>query len=313
MGIKLYSEPVLEKPELICSWPGIGRIGVLAVDYLRRSISAKELGEIEPWDFFEPNKVIIKNGLIEQIVFPENKFYYQKLNDRDVILFIGEEQPSDGTNPYASGEKAYKMANLILDVAEKYNCPRIYTSGAAVTQVHHTQKPKVWAVPNNDGLLGEVKKYENTVLMSGGEGASAQGSITGLNGLLIGAAQKRGIDALCLMGEVPYYLQASPWPYPKGAASVLEVLAANLGITIDTIPLLEMAKKMDEAIDKFLDQLHNEESVPVELRNNIKEAIDKLKETHKSKGPITDEDQKRIMEHLDDFFKRGEGGDETRS
>lgn len=54
MAIKLYKKPKLERPDLVCGWSGIGRIGIMAVDYLRRAIAAEELGEIEPWDFFEP-------------------------------------------------------------------------------------------------------------------------------------------------------------------------------------------------------------------------------------------------------------------
>ena len=76
MTIKLYREPKLERPDLICGWPGIGRVGIMAVDYLRRAIAAEELGEIEPRDFFEPRKVIIRDGLLKDLEFPSNKFYY---------------------------------------------------------------------------------------------------------------------------------------------------------------------------------------------------------------------------------------------
>ncbi len=82
MGIKLYKEPKLERPDLICGWPGIGGIGIMAVDYLRRSIAAEELGEIESWDFFEPRKVTIRDGLLKGLEFPTNKFYYQKLGEK---------------------------------------------------------------------------------------------------------------------------------------------------------------------------------------------------------------------------------------
>ena len=62
MAIKFYEGPKLENPDLICGWPGIRRIGIMAVDYLRHAIAAEELGEIEPWDFFEPRKVTIQDG-----------------------------------------------------------------------------------------------------------------------------------------------------------------------------------------------------------------------------------------------------------
>jgi len=83
------------------------------------------------------------------------------------------------------------MANLVMDVAQKFNCRRIYTSGAAIAITHHSLNPKVWAVANNGALLSELRSYDNTILMSEVEGRGNQGSITGLNGLLIGVAKRR--------------------------------------------------------------------------------------------------------------------------
>ena len=198
-------------------------------------------------------------------------------------------------------------------IRDRFGSQRIYTSGAAATQTHHTLKPRVWAVPNSEDLVGEVKDYENTVLMSEIEGRHGQGAITGLNGLLLGVARKRGMKALCLMGEIPYYLHGSPWPYPKASISVLEVLASILGVDVDLIPLEEMARKIDESIEQFLGSLYEAEAIPPPIRNQIKESIEKMKHVRESPGPITDEDQKRIMEHIDEFFKRGEKGDERAS
>ena len=313
MGIRFYKEPELERPDLICGWPGIGKIGIMAVDYLRRAVAAEEFGEIEPWDFFEPRKVTIRDGLLKDLEFPSNRLYYKKLGKKDLLFFIGEEQPAEGTRLYAIGEKAYRMANLVLDVAEKFGSQMVYTSGAAVTQIHHTQKPRVWAVPNTEDLIDKVRGYENTVLMSEIEGGRGQGAITGLNGLLLGVARKRGIKALCLMGEIPYYLQTSPWPYPKASKSVLEVLTGTLGTDIDLVPLDELARKIDESIETFLASLYEAEAIPPQIRNEIRENIEKMKYARESPGPITTEDQKRIMENIDEFFKKEEKGDERAS
>jgi proteasome assembly chaperone (PAC2) family protein len=233
MGIKLYKEPELENSIMFCGWPGIGNIGITAIDTLRGILKAEQFGEIEPWDFFEPQKVLIKGGLLKNLEFPSSKFYFQRIKNRDLIFFIGEQQPSEGATRYAEGQKAYQMANLVLDMAEKFGCKRVYTSGAAVTAIHHTTRPRVWAVPNSPSLIDEIKGYENTILMSGIEGRGSQGAITGLNGLLLGVAKERGLEAVCLMGEIPYYLQGAPWPYPKASKSVLEVLTRIVDVEVD--------------------------------------------------------------------------------
>ena len=233
MGITFYSTPELENPVLIACWPGIGNIGIIAVDTIRESMGAEEFAEIEPWDFFYPKKVLIRNGELKDLEFPTNKFYFKTIEQKDLIFFIGEEQTAVRGKAYAEGGKAYEMANLVLDVAQKFNCKRVYTSGAAVSPVHHTTRPRVWAVPNTVSLVHEVRSYMNTVLMSDIEGRGGQGNITGLNGLLLGVARKRGLEAICLMGEIPMYLQGFPFPYPKASRSVVEVLTEALGIRIE--------------------------------------------------------------------------------
>jgi proteasome assembly chaperone (PAC2) family protein len=299
MGIRLYKEPEMKAPVLIASWPGIGNIGLIAADTLRGMVMAEEFGEIEPWDFFYPRKVIIREGELQELEFPASKFYFKRTERADLMFFLGEEQPTEGGRPYAEGEKAYMMANLVLDVAVKFGCQRVYTSGAAVSPVHHTARPRVWAVPNSKRLLAELISYDNTVLMSDIEGRGGQGSITGLNGLLLGVARKRGLEAICVMGEIPVYLQGFPLPYPKASKSVVEVLSSALGIRVEMEELDSIIDRSEREIDKLY------ELFPPE----IKEQIEKLRSvTHPETiepGPITEEDKKRILEDIDKFFKKG--------
>jgi proteasome assembly chaperone (PAC2) family protein len=302
MGLILYKEPRLDNPVLIACWPGIGNIGVIAVDILRRAVDAEELGEIEPWDFFYPQKVLVRGGELKDLEFPSNKFYFKKTEKKDLIFFTGEEQPTDGTRTYAEGTKAYRMANLVLDMALKFGCRRVYTSGAAVAPIHHTAVSRVWVVPNMGRLIDEVVSYENTVLMSDIEGRGGQGSITGLNGLLLGVAKKRGLEAICMMGEIPIYIHGFPIPYPKGSKAVLEVLGAALEIEVS----------MDE-INALVQQSEREiESVYERLPSEIRGQLDKLKYVEYTRPsepePITEEDKKRILQEIDRLFKKELGG-----
>ena len=69
MGIRLFQEPQLENPILVTGWPGIGNIGIIAVDTLRGILEAEEFGEIEPWDFFYPKQALIKKGVLKYLVY----------------------------------------------------------------------------------------------------------------------------------------------------------------------------------------------------------------------------------------------------
>ena len=303
MGIRLHREPQLENPILIASWPGIGNIGIVAVDTLRGALEAEEFAEIEPWDFFYPKRVLIKKGVLQHLEFPGSRFYFKKMKENDILFFIGEEQPTEMGRIYAEGRRAYRMANLVLDVAEKLGCRRVYTSGAAVALIHHTAQPRVWAVPNTRSLLAEVKGYDNTVLMSDIEGRGGQGNITGLNGLLLGVAKRRGLEAICLMGEIPVYLQGLAVSYPRASKAVLEVISRRLGIEINMDNLDELDRKVQRKVEEFYQQ------IPLEIRGQL----DRLKHVAYAQpaepGPITQEEEKKIMEDVERFFKKRGGAD----
>jgi proteasome assembly chaperone (PAC2) family protein len=299
MGVRLFKEPQLDKPVMLASWPGIGSIGIIAIDTLRTLLDAEEFGEIEPWDFFYPKRVLVRDGELKDLEFPTSKFYFRRTEKRDLIFFIGEEQPADGGKTYAEGTKAYQMASLVIDVAQRFGCQRIYTSGAAVAPIHHTARPKVWAVPNKRNLLSEIRSYDNTVVMSDIEGRGGQGSITGLNGLLLGVAKRRGIEGICVMGEIPIYLQGLPIAYPKASRSVLEVLTAALEIKIDLTRLDAFIARSEKEVESLYEKFPPE----------ITEHLEKLKHVTHTKpaepGPITEEDKKKILEDIDKFFKKG--------
>ncbi|HJX03994.1 MAG TPA: PAC2 family protein [Dehalococcoidia bacterium] len=305
MVIKLNKIPPLHNPVLLACWPGIGNIGLLAVDTIRETLGAEEIGYIEPYEFFYPKKVSIRGGELINLEFPSSRFYAKKTEKRDILFFLGEEQPAWGNKAYAEGAKAYQMANYVLDVAARFGCQRIYTSGAAITTIHHSVRSKVWAVPNNIKLLQEIKVYQNTVLMSEVERPGGQGNITGLNGLLLGVAKKRGMDAICFMGEVPVYLQGFPILYPKGSKSVMEVLASALGIELDLRSISSFAERSESEINCLYDKL------PAEARSQLDELKLHTDSTRQRNAQITEEDKEKILDDLDKFFnnKRGEEGE----
>ncbi len=299
MGIKFYGEPRLEKPIMFVGWPGIGNIGIMAVNILRDVLKAEEFGRIESWDFFYPKRVSIRDGLLEDLEFPSNKFYYRRLEKKDVLFFIGEEQPTEGGRMYASGEKAYRMANLVVDVGLKLGCQRIYTSGACVSLTHHQMKPRVCAVVSSENLIEELRNYPNTILISKTEGRrEGEGTITGLNGLLLAVAKKRGLESMCLMGEIPDWLSGATFPYPKASKSVLEVFAEILGIEID----LNFLEKTEGQIEEIIEGLY------AEFPQETKEEYDQRKSAAQVEpGTITV--QAKI--YIDERFKGGggEGGE----
>jgi len=214
----------------------VGNVALIAATYLKDELKAEELGEIDPSGFFDLGGIFVKDNLVETPKFPEGKFFYWDSGGegKDLILFLAEAQPASGS---------YEYANMVLDVAQKFEVKRVYTLAAALTD-YHPDQPRVLGAASSSELLEELRKFG--VVLAG------DFYIAGLNGLLLGVAAERGMEAVCLLGETVKY--AAKMANPRAALSVLTVLTELLGVEIDMAELEEFA----EGTDKQIRQLGNE-------------------------------------------------------
>ncbi len=232
--IKLYKHPRPRSCSLLASWPGIGDVSLTAAKYLVEKLNAAEIGEIEPVNFFEPVGVTVRENVVESPRFPESKFYYWQYPKagKGLVIFIGEEQPAF---------KGYELVNCVLDVAQRLKVSRVYSCAAAVTRIHHSEEMKVWGASTNSDLVAELSK-QNVILRGNLR-------IAGLNGLILGMAKERGMEGICLLGEVPSY--ATQIANPKASLAVLGILTKMLGITVDLAELGHLAERVDEEMDRI--------------------------------------------------------------
>ena len=239
--VKLRAHPVLNSPNMLAAWPGVGNVAMIIATYLERKLGFKELGEIKASYFFDPIGVLVKNNMVEAPQFPQSRFYYckNKSGGSDTILFIGEDQPA---------AKGYELANCVLDVGMKFQVKRVYTCAAAMTRIHHTELPRVLGVATTPQAAGDLKKYD---LMTAGNL-----QIAGLNGLLLGVAKERDIESICLLGEVPVY--ATRIQNPMAALAVLKVLTRMLDVEIDMTELAQIAAEAAEKMKQVASQAMEE-------------------------------------------------------
>lgn len=232
VSITLSETPQVDNCVMLASWPGIGNVSLILARYLKEKLGAREIGEIDPVHFFEPVGVMVRENVVEEPRFPESKFYYWEKEDKSLglVLFIGEEQPRS---------KGYEMVETVLDAAEHLGVKRLFSCAAAVTRIHYSEETKVWGVATRTELLEEFGRYK--VILRGTM------RIAGLNGLILGRARERGMDGLCLLGEVPGF--ATQMAHPKAALAVLGVFAEMLGIEIDIEELEGVAKQSELEMD----------------------------------------------------------------
>jgi proteasome assembly chaperone (PAC2) family protein len=235
--VRLYIRPRLKSPVMLASWPGIGNVSIIAATYLLHKLDFKDLGEIEPSAFFDAIGVVARDNIVEEPQFPQSQFYYWKnqAGSSDIILFIGEDQPLT---------KGYELANCVLDVAERFKVNRVYTCAAALSRMHHTEESRVWGVVTDPQMSPELEKYD--LIQKGNL------QISGLNGLLLGVAKERGIEGVCLLGEVPMY--ATRIQNPVAAVAVLGALTRMLEIEIDITELADVARETAERMKQMADE-----------------------------------------------------------
>jgi hypothetical protein len=288
--VKLYAEPQLRNPYLIAAWPGMGSVAVVAVKYLKNKLGAEELGVIEPYGFFDPDTVSVKSNIVQEVTFPKNKFYFlEKVGENDLIIFIGDAQPT---------RWGYKFANVVLDVAQKFDVKRVYTLAANPAHIHHTKKPKILSVVTSPKLLMELEEYNIKIM--------EDGFIGGLNGITLGVAKEKNIDGICLLGEIPIYLTGTS--VPRTSKAILEVLSQIAGIDVDLSDLDEQAKQTDEEVDKLAFRLMVSQEGWAKMFLNYLEQL----RQNVSVGDV-DESTGDLLKDVEKFLKgeHGQGGKES--
>jgi uncharacterized protein len=278
--VRWYARPELRRPYMVAAWSGMGAVALLSAHLLCQELSADLLGEIDGESFFSPSQVPVQDGLVQAPLFPESKFFFwNKGLEHDLIILIGAEQPAN----------AYGMARTVLDVAQRFGVERIHTAAAMATFVHHTQDPRVWGTATHPDLLVDMQAHGVSVM--------EQGTIGGLNGLLLAIARERGMQGLCLLGEIPVY--ATQMINPAASRAVLTVLARMLGIRIDTTRLDLWADRLAPQMDQLYDALPDQVKGAIE---NYAMAAPPSPEPHRAEQPLVADEQ--FFAEIERFLKQ---------
>jgi len=221
--IDISSLSNLKNPKLICGLPGSGYVGKLAVDYLIDQLKGIQFADIYS-SSFPPQVLIQPNGTIDLI---KNSLYHCKTNSNDLIILTGDAQP-------VSAQAEYALAEEILNVCKKLGVDKIYTLAAYITG-KFSKDPKVFGIGTSSQVVKNFSKYEIQTM--------TKGSITGMNGIIIGIAKKENITGICLLGETSGYVIDA-----KSSKAVLQVLSKLLDIKLDMSGINKKAEDTEHVI-----------------------------------------------------------------
>jgi proteasome assembly chaperone (PAC2) family protein len=201
---------------VFASLPDMGRVGGLVSSFLAQNLKCEQVAEItasdKPW-------VAYAYGVVKS-ASDAYRIFYDK--EHKLLIFTGESQPQDPG-------QLYGLCNAFLDYASSAGrIRRLYGAGGYLRD-QLTGAPRVCGVVNKPVLkkvldLAGIEPVGNEIT-----------SITWFNGIVLGLAAERDIDAIGLFGE---------------AKSILSAFSRLENIALDI-------KKLDRQYESILEEMQN--------------------------------------------------------
>ncbi|MCC6321223.1 MAG: PAC2 family protein [Phycisphaerales bacterium] len=276
---------------LVAAWPGMGNVAVLSAGYLLQKLGFEAVGELPPQGRFDIENVDVHGGLIETPRLPRNLLFRhpEPAPGRDFTIFLGESQPSTGS---------YGFAHELIEAASRFGIERVVTFASIASQLHPSKQPRVFGAATSKETLDEMARAEIRNL--------EEGQIGGLNGVVLGAAAKRGLVGVCLLGEIPFF--AAGVPNPKTARAVLGALAQLGGFRLDMTELDKHVSAMDTVMLRLLEKLQSEQGITIDEEDDAEHEVgtgEKDEEASRPKpAPTLDFATRQRIENLFDETRR---------
>ncbi|HBP17912.1 MAG TPA: hypothetical protein DEA08_08970 [Planctomycetes bacterium] len=235
------SDLIHDTPWLVAVWPGMGSVAALAGTYLVGKLGAKPVAHLPTRNYFDIESVQVDEGLIQPPRPPRVVIYrWENPSGPDLLISIAEAQPS---------RNGFGLAEELVDLAHDLGARRIATFAAMATPSDPRAPARVFSAGTDVHLLERVDERDEVHRLE-------EGSISGLNGVLLAAGAARNLPGVCLLGEFPFF--ASGVPQPKAAAAVLRVFRHLTGVPLDLDELDEQAQVVEQKLTAILRRLEGQ-------------------------------------------------------
>ena len=231
LNIQWIESIKLAKPVMLAAWPGMGNVALGAINYLRRKLDMKQFAQIDTKAFYAPDGVTVDDGIGKLLPPPKSIFYFRC--DPDMVILENEVQ--------FGGKAGMELAREILNFARNLEVARILTAAAFPIPASYQEPVKLFGVANMKSGLNLLTRYRIKIM--------EDGSISGLNGLLLGYAQELGIESICILATMPIY--ATGFPNPRAWKALVEIFSQILNLRVDLRKLDSMIKRTDDKMEQI--------------------------------------------------------------
>lgn len=260
-------------------WADAGSISSGLPQYLIDTTAAQKIGSIRPDGFYifqipgthhlvRP-RIRLEDGYRQEIEEPRNEFYYTKIGDQGVIIFLGDE-PHMNVQRYA---RAFFDATKILNVSNVAGVAGVYVP---TPYDKDRQISCIYSLPQmRTGLDDYALSFSNY------EGGSSIGSY------LVSAAEAEDLPFIVLYGLVPAYDFAQSALQPQGIQiendfkawyDIMRRLNHMFDLHLDLTELGLRTEEMIQTIDEKIGEM-SEENSELDIEGYLKRLNEEFTET----------------------------------
>ncbi len=213
LKVEILVKKKVDTFRIFASLPDMGRVGGLVSSFLASNLETEHIANIisnpKPW-------VNVKDGVVEST----RDIYEIYFSDREKLLILtGEMQPEDH-------RELLELCNTFLDFCSSIgDVKRLYTAGGSLNEML-TGEPRVVGVATKPQLREIFVSSDVDTL------GSEFTTITWFNGLILGMASDRNIEAIGFYGEI----SDKSLPQPLAAKSIVKAFAKIEHLSISTKP-----------------------------------------------------------------------------
>lgn len=266
---------------LIAVWPGMGQIAATAGYYLMSQLGMQEIAEFPAKGLFDVDSIQVQMGVVQRPQRPRNRIFswLAPEGQRDLLVFIGEAQPPLGK---------YEFCERLLDCATSLGATEVVTFAAMASGMAPGGDSRVFVVATSEKLVDEFSDLDCQTL--------DEGSIGGMNGVLLGVAADLGLPGTCLLGEMPHTLVQLT--YPKAVLAVLKVFLEKHPMEIDLDPLVQHAEEFDHQLEAFMREMKRRQSI-ADQRGEAEEGEEESEdELFPMENPLLSPEDEKVIEEL---------------
>ena len=229
--IDIFAKRKADNFTVFASLPDMGRVGGLVSSYLASNLKAEHIANIisspKPW-------VNVKDGIIESAK-DVYKVYYS--DSERILILTGDAQPEDH-------RELLDLCNAFIDFCLSIGrIKRLYTAGGSLNEML-TGEPRVVGVTTKPELRKILESANVDTL------GSEFTTITWFNGLILGIASDRHIEAIGFYGEI----SDKTLPQPLAAKSIVKAFSRIEGKSIST-------KLFDAQYEEVLDHIERNKGI----------------------------------------------------